>query len=248
MWRSQLAGIYVGTYSPGLKPFIEDWAISCIEGSPSDFLTACTDFAAAHPSSPGPALGADRLALRVADMGRDSQGELVNAPGQVLEVVVPESDYKSVSHAGHLMLARERSASFRRLERDPREFFLGHRVLLSEIDNELPIERDHFGAYRAAIRERLKDKFPQILSLPSRPGAGGSTAIMRLACEVAFDWNVPTLIVRRGGSIAFEAIERLDSVAGRSLLVVADPEDVGRGRSCKASSLGARRPDTRFCF
>ena len=64
------------------------------------------------------------------------------------------------------------------------------------------------------------------MMLPSRPGAGASTGLIWLAHRLALVDHVPTLVLEQGGNAAYEAIERLYTHVGRSLLVVADPQDV----------------------
>ena len=95
MWRFNWRAFTLGNIQPGLKPFIEDWAILMYSAITVRFFDGMTDFAA-HPSSPGPALGADRLALRSCRYGPRQPSDLCKRAWG-LEVVVPESDYKSAS-------------------------------------------------------------------------------------------------------------------------------------------------------
>jgi tetratricopeptide (TPR) repeat protein len=98
---------------------------------------------------------------------------------------------------------------------------------MSEIHQGMPIKRNAFNDYLRLVVELLNDNYPQILAIPSRPGAGASTLVLCLAYELAFKHYVPTLILERGGQHAFEAIERLHRLVRRPFLVVVDPEDVG---------------------
>jgi hypothetical protein len=223
VWSNKLRATFVGP-APSAADYLREWNIDVVPGTIEDFLTAVSDFAQTAPE--GEATNDRARILLVADMARDAGGELVSSPGQTLSVMVPEEDYQAIGRAGHLLLAgdRERLA---RPDRNPREFLIGHRVTLAEIHAGVPVERDHFALYLEYLGPILKEqKRPRLLVLPARPGAGASTALRWLAYRTAYDLRVPTLVLGTGGNAAFEAIQRLHALVGRSFLVVGDPEDV----------------------
>jgi hypothetical protein len=138
---------------------------------------------------------------------------------------VPEEDFEAICRAGHLLTEGDR-ASLGTPTRDPKDFFVGHPIELAEVHAGVVVVRKPFETYLSEIRKELALRHLQSVSVVSRPGAGASTALRWLAYKLAFIENAPTLVLKTAGSTAFEAIERLYRLAGRSFIVVADPQDV----------------------
>jgi tetratricopeptide (TPR) repeat protein len=223
IWNERLRGVYIGAGDSKLSPYLAEWKVERIGGAIDDFLAACGDLSL--PTT-GPTGAAEtRHVVVVADMSRDKDGSLIASPGNKLPVTVPDADHEAITRAGDFLYQSDLDA-LTALKRDPKEYFIGHRVTLEETAQGVPIEREIFATYTEAISSKLADKHPQTLILPSRPSAGASTALRFLAYHFAFHLNIPTLVLTRGGTVAFEAIERLHRVVGRSFLVVADPQDV----------------------
>ncbi len=223
VWQNKLAAIYIGEVPPPLAEYLREWSVEAITATVEDFLTASADFA---PTLPAGAQYVPQRIVQVADMGRDKKtGELVSEPGNVLLAEIPEEDFQAISRAGHLLLLGDLEL-FKSIDREPRDFLIGHRVTFPEIHARVPVDRDNFGAYLECIRNKLIEKRPQLLAIPSQPGAGASTILRSLAYHIAYELNVPTLVLTSGGNSAFEAIERLYAQVGRSFVVVADPADV----------------------
>ena len=222
-WSNKLKAVFVGK-AESAADYLGEWNVDVVPGRIDEFLTAAGDFAKTVPE--GGAANEQGRGLLVADMARDAAGELVSSPGQTLSVKISEEDYQGIGRAGHLLLTSDRER-LTQLDRNPRDFLIGHRVTFAEIHAGVPVERDHFAAYLEALGKLLKEeKRPRLLALPARPGAGASTALRWLAYKAAYELRVPTLVLGTGGNAAFEAIQRLYALIGRSFLVVADPEDV----------------------
>ena len=218
-WQNKLEAVFVGETGAACE-YVDDWKIEVCNGKLEDLLLVAEDAAiatAAVATAPS-----TQRSLRVADMALDAEGELISAPGQITSVAVDEEDYHAISRAGHLFL----ESRTRDTDLNPRAFLVGHRVTFEQVAADVPVDRDNFPAYLELLQVALREKRPQMLLIPHRPGAGASTALRWLAHRAANDLKVPTLVLSQGGNIAFEAIERLHRLVGRSFVVVADPEDV----------------------
>ncbi len=227
VWAESLDGVCIGA-SAESHGLLADWGIESVSGGIEDFLTATLDLAEAKTAeahegssarSDGPTLMASGIRMVEDDIAIDKTSQ------EPQRVPIPLDDRDAFARAGQI-LNWEILASLDNRDRDPKQFFVGHRVLLSEVHQGVSIKRNGFDDYRQAVEQRLSDNYPQFLAIPSRPGAGASTVLLSLAYELAFKKYVPTLILQRGGQHAFEAIERLHRLVKRTFLVVADPEDV----------------------
>ena len=222
-WGDKPKCYFVGRRDPcELASFLDEWGISTIEGSIDDFLTVVEDLPEPEAIS-GPL--AQRRLLRVADMARSEDGDLIAKPGEILDVEVPEEDFEAICRAGDLLLEGDRS-SLTTLTRDPKEFFVGHPIEFSELHAGIAVERKVFEAYFGEVKKALQLRHLQSVSIVSRPGAGASTVLRWLAYNLAFEQRVPTLMLSTAGATGFEAIERLYRLVGRSFIIVADPQDV----------------------
>ena len=241
LWNERLRGVYIGPDAGSLATYLEEWKIPRIDGTLADLAAACADLSAPDNIPTGTA--AAKHVVTVADMSRDEDGSLIASQGTTLSITVSDADYEAITRAGEF-LCQSDLAALNALKRDAKEFFLGHRVNLAEVALGVPIEREAYTGYSKAIAAKLADKHPQTLVLPSRPGAGASTALRWLAYRFGFNLHVPTLVLTRGGTPAFEAIERLQRVVGRSFLIVADPQDVPSDevRSLQTRCAPARYP------
>ncbi len=199
------------------------WGVEHMGGDVSDVLAACDDFGDDHEGS-----GSELTEpyIRVCTIKRDELGfvdftQLIDRE----DIRVSPEDLAYFESVGHLLYAQYRD-SLAQVERDPREFLLGHRVLLSEIEQGIAIKRDTYPGHMDAILTKLSDFYPAIYSIPSDPGAGASTLLLQLAHGLAYEYGIPTLILHSGGASAFEAVEKLHTTVGRPFLVMADPEDL----------------------
>jgi len=222
-WGDKPQSYYIGpSGSSELRDFLEEWSIKAVEGNISDFLTAAEDV---PPSDVLPGSPLPRRVIRVADMGRSDDGNLIAKTGETLEIKLEVEDIEAVCRAGHLLTELDHS-TLTILTRDPKEFFVGHPIEFSEIHAGLAIDRKAFHDYLKRIKDELAERHLQSVFITSRPGAGASTAIRWLAYQLAFKEHVPTLVLKSGGACAFEAVERVHRLVGRSFVVVADPQDV----------------------
>jgi hypothetical protein len=223
VWNNKLPAVCVNPSPPA--DYLREWGVQAVVGGIDDFLTASADFARTVQADQ--AAAAEGRRVLVASLPRDGTGEAAGDEAQANPVIVPEEDYQAISRAGHLLLADDRDTFAREVARNPRDFLIGHRVTFAEVHLGVPIERDHFAGYLEKVEGILKEeKRPRLLALPSRPGAGASTSLRWLAYKTAYELKVPTLVLNGGGNPAFEAVQRLHALVGRSFLVVADPEDV----------------------
>jgi hypothetical protein len=223
VWKHKLNALFVGTVSSGDIEYFDDWGIATIPGTVVDFLEACGGFGS-NSTQKAVAFESSSLALTVSGVERDANGDITTAHGKSTTIELEELDYAAVTQAGHLYLDRDLSG-IGTGSRQPRDFFVGHRIQPSELLNDVPMERDLFVHFKELIREKLDDRRPNSVTVFSQPGAGASTLLQCLGIDAAKS-NVPTLILSQGGSAAFDAIERLHHIVNRSMLVVADIEDV----------------------
>lgn len=221
VWGDGLRSIYVGPRTERLVQYLTEWKIEHINGGIADFVASCADLPAASSIT----AEAEPRTVAVADMQLDEEGAPTHAEGKTLIVRIPEGDASAIARAGQLLYQHDR-AIFSVRVRDPQEFFVGYRIEFSEIQEGVPIQRAKFPEYLTLASAKLLEKGPHRLFLPSQPGAGASTALRWLAYQLAFTRNIPTLVLSRGGSVAYDAIERVYRCVGRSFVVVADPQDV----------------------
>ncbi len=226
LWAESLHGICIGA-SDNDREFLADWGIQSIPGGIDDLVTASLDLAVARAAPTiGSAAGPAGPTLVVSGI-RLSDNDIVidKLTEELTHVSIPPEDADAFARAG-CILSWDLLDSFSQVDRDPKQFFVGHRVLLAEVHRGIPIKRNGFDDCLHAVEKSLEVSYPQVLPILSRPGAGASTLLVGLAYEIAFKQHIPTLILHRGGQHAFEAIERLHRLVKRTFLVVADPEDV----------------------
>lgn len=209
IWSEGLRSLFLGSPASGLAHYCNEWEIQVVNGEIADFVTAARDLPqpeVLNDSPDSPVLRA--RVLRVADMQIDEDGQLTSTAGAVLEVSLSDEDSTAINRAGKILDESVRQ-SLTDLAREPREFFIGHRITLAEVHHEVAIERERFHTYLDDVLANLDTKHPHVFALATKPGAGASTALRWLAYQLAFKHDVPTLILTTGGSAAFEAIERL---------------------------------------
>lgn len=223
IWSESLRSLFLESPASGLAHYCSEWGIQVVHGAITDFVTAARDLPQAEVLRDSPVLRG--RVLRVADMQIDEDGQLTSAAGAVLEVPLSDEDSTAINRAGKILYESVRQ-SLKELTREPREFFIGHRITLAEVHHEVAIERERFHTYLDDVLANLDTKHPHIFVLNTRPGAGASTALRWLAYQLAFKHDVPTLILTTGNSAAFESLERLYRCVGRSFAVIADPRDV----------------------
>jgi tetratricopeptide (TPR) repeat protein len=223
IWSERLRGVYLGSPTHDVSQFLREWSIEAVGATLQDLLTAAADQPVTSTDRK-PAGSATRV-LRVANMRVDEDNQLTAAEGSVLEISVAPDDLAAIGRAGLLLDESARSA-LTQLPRDPREFFIGHRINFAEIHHGVMVKRKRFDRYLEELLGLLDVKHPQTLAINAKPGAGASTALRWLAYQTAYLHDIPTLVLSTGGSTAFEAIERLYKNVGRSFIVIADPRDV----------------------
>ena len=225
VWKHKLKAIFIGTVSADHEEYFREWDIERVPGSLADFTAAVAGFRSSDSDAAMHRAPADGVAIRVADITLDQHGELIAAPGETARLTIPDSDYQAINRAGHLFVEQDMHSD-RAFTREPRDFFIGHRIEFDHIRDGVPVERERFAEFRAIVLDKLGDKRRQVIALSARPGAGATTALRCIAHELAVANHIPTLVLSVGGNQAYEAIERLYQLVGRSFLVVADAQDV----------------------
>lgn len=222
-WPRSLNSIYVGSGADAaLRTFMDEWNIGHVEGRIGDFISACSDLAAQRISAPSMPT---KPQIRVGDMERASDGTLIVKPGATIDVEIPNEDFDAIGRVGRVVTTFDLQ-KIATLTRDPKDFFIGYTVEFPELHTGVAIERDHGPIYLEYVRQHLDARHLKLAAIPSRPGAGSSTMLYWLAYKLAYNYNVPILFLKTGGSLGFEAIERLYRMVSRSIVVVIDPQDI----------------------